>query len=643
MRLYSGLSTDFIRDAAHNRIAAKLKDAYFREFRHNPPPSEVNSWQNSLRAMSQVVDLAGLHDHGVLLEYQLPMTSKRLDCMVCGQNGERRDQAVIVELKQWQACGDAGVENLVTAFVGGRERDVLHPAAQVNQYERYLEDSHTAFYEGTAPVGLASCAYLHNYYATDGDTLFTDRFASILSRSPVFTADDVDPLQEFLRVRLSSGHGEPVLRRVEQSKYRPSKKLLEHVGKLVKGHPTYVLIDEQLVAYERVLATARAGFDARKKEVIIIRGGPGTGKSVIAMNLLGDLSAAGLNAHYATGSKAFTETLRKVIGSRGSEQFKYFNSYANADVNAIDVLICDEAHRVRETSNSRYTKKTERSTKPQVRELFDAAKVSVFFVDDKQSVRPGEIGTTDYLRKQASDCGCEVREYTLEAQFRCAGSDAFVNWINNTLGIERTANVIWEGDERFDFRLFESPGSLDEEIRRKAATGVTARLTAGFCWPWSTPNTDGTLVEDVVIGNFRRPWNARPDAGKLARGIPNANLWAYDSGGIDQVGCVYTAQGFEFDFVGVIVGNDLRYDPDTGDWIADRTQSHDRKVKAGKHRFAEFIKNTYRVLLSRGLRGCYVHFMDKETERFVRSRVEWKSGPALNVAAESKNSSDPGT
>jgi hypothetical protein len=634
MRLYSGLSTEFIRDNVHNRIAEKLKDAFFREFRHNPAPSEVSSWRNSLRAVSQVIDDAELHDHGILLEYQLPMSSKRLDCMITGQDEGQRDNAVILELKQWERCSDAGADNLVTTYVGGRERDLLHPSAQVHQYQRYLQDSHTAFYDPPAPIELASCAYLHNYTADDSDVLFAERFRPILDESPVFTADDVEPLQAFLFARVREGRGEPVLRRVEQSKYRPSKKLLEHVGQVVDGIPAYVLLDEQLVVFERVLATARRGFADRKKTALIIQGGPGTGKSVIAINLMAKLSSEGFNAHYATGSKAFTETLRKVIGTRGSQQFRYFNSYTDADVNAIDVLVCDEAHRIRELSFNRYTPKEKRSTKPQIREILDAAKVSVFFIDDKQTVRPGEIGTVDYLRSQAEAYGCEVREYKLEAQFRCAGSDGFVNWVNNTLGIERTANVLWDDDQQFEFRIFGSPDSLEAAIRRKVAAGISARMTAGYCWKWSDPRPDGTLVEDVVIGDYRRPWNAKPGAGKLARGIPKASLWAYEPGGIEQVGCVYTAQGFEFDYVGVIFGPDLVYDPDKSEWVGHPKQSFDGTVKKGKDRFTEFVKNTYRVLLSRGLKGCYVHFMDKDTERFVRSRMEGGKGEREWEAAE---------
>jgi DUF2075 family protein len=371
-----------------------------------------------------------------------------------------------------------------------------------------------------------------------------------------------------------------------------------------------------------VRAAAKKGFHDRRKTVIIVKGGPGTGKSVIAIKLMADLLLNGFNAHYATGSKAFTETLRSIIGNRGSVQFKYFNSYAAAQANEIDVLIADESHRIRKTSNSRFTAAANRSNLEQIEELLRAAKVCVFLIDDVQAVRPNEIGSVEYIRRHAEAKNCTIFEYELEAQFRCSGSDAFVNWVDNTLGIRRTANVLWEGNESFDFRIFDSPQELEAAIRKKAAEGYTARMTAGFCWKWSNPRPDGTLVEDVVIGEYKRPWNARPEAARLAKGIPKASLWAHQPGGIDQVGCIYTAQGFEFDYVGVIFGKDLLYRFDGQDWIGDRGQSHDTVVKRSGDKFAELVTNTYRVLLSRGMKGCFVHFMDKETEHFIRSRME---------------------
>jgi DUF2075 family protein len=255
-------------------------------------------------------------------------------------------------------------------------------------------------------------------------------------------------------------------------------------------------------------------------------------------------------------------------------------------------------------------------------ELLNAARVTVFFTDDVQVVRPGEIGSANYIREMAEKAGHEVFEYQLDIQFRCAGSEGFINWVDNTLGIRRTANVMWDGDEKFDLKIFETPTELDEAIRGMNAKGFSARMTAGFCWEWSDPLPDGTLHDDVVVGEFRRPWNAKPNVGRLAPGIPKAALWANTPGGMNQVGCIYTAQGFEFDYVGVIFGRDLTFDFERMSWRGNPKESHDGVVKKAKGDFAALVANTYRVLLTRGMKGCYVHFMDKSTERFVRSRIE---------------------
>ena len=621
MRLYSGTTNSLIEDSTFNRIATKLKDAFFNEFRFQPPVAEVNSWNNSLRAVSQVFQSASLLDHGVLLELQLPLTSKRLDCLVTGYDSKKVSNAVIIELKQWEGCKGASGRNEVATFVGGNVRDVLHPAVQVGQYMTYLVDCHTAF-QGEHGISAHACSYLHNYEPTKEDPLFSPQFSEQIARCPVFTADHVPELTTFLDQRIRTGDSGEISAKVEQSKYRPCKKLLEHVAKLIKGKPEYVLLDEQLVVYDKVMEAAEQGVKSKHKAVIVVKGGPGTGKSVIAMNLLGDFSSMGLNAHYVTGSRAFTSTIREIVGSRGAAQVRYFNSYMNAETNVIDVMIADEAHRIRETSNNRFTPKTKQSKVPQIQELLKASRTSVFFIDDNQIVRPGEIGSTDYIKTEAEKFHCDVREFELEAQFRCAGSDAFVSWVNNTLGIQRTAYVMWNENDEFDFRIMPTPQSLEDAIRQKLREKTTARLAAGFCWPWSNPRSDGTLVDDVVIGGYARPWNAKSDSGSLAPGIPKESLWAYDADGVNQIGCVYTAQGFEFDYVGVIFGPDLIYVPQKAEWQGDKAKSFDTVVKRSGDRFTQMVKNTYRVLLTRGMKGCYVHFMNKDTENFFRSRVE---------------------
>jgi len=644
MRLYSGMSPDFIRDTTRNQIAEKLKRAFFAYYRYNPSHGEVQSWRNSLRAMKDVVELASLHDHGVLLEYQLPLSSKRLDCLLCGRDEGDADKAVIIELKQWERCEPAEPDSLVRSWVGGRERDLLHPSVQVGQYRQYLEDTHSAFYEEPSPIVLSACSYLHNYLPTANDPILAPKFKEALATNPLFDADGAEALAGFLGTRLRSGKGLPVLQRIEESRFRPSRKLMDHVAATIKSKSPWILLDEQLVVYERIRATVKAGLFGRRKQVVIVHGGPGTGKSVLAINLMADLLRDGRNAQYATGSKAFTETLWNIVGTRSRPTFKYFNSYGKAEFDAIDVLICDESHRIRETSANRFTRAEHRTTKPQVRELLEAAKVSVFFIDDRQIVRPNEIGSTGHIREHATGVGAAISEYELEIQFRCAGSDGFVNWSDNTLGIRRTANVLWDGTDGFDFKIVGSPEELEALVRERAAGGFTARVAAGFCWPWSEPRPDGTLVDDIVIGEYRRPWDAKPGSRRLARGIPSAALWATDPNGIDQIGCIYNIQGFELDYVGVIWGRDLRYDFDQQSWKGDKSESADAVVKRSKERFVDLVKNTYRVLLSRGLKGCYVTFLDRDTERFVRSRIEQQGTefqPTLLLAAEPKRESGP--
>ena len=622
MRLYAGRSVPFIEDTVRNQIARKLSDAFFNYYGYPPAKSEVASWGNSLRAMAQVVQFAKLDDHGVVVEYELPSSSRRLDFMICGRNAADRDEAVIVELKQWSECEAADAEGLVTTWVGGKNRELAHPSVQVGQYQQYLADTHSAFYEGDHPIRLGACSYLHNYQIRPSDVLLAPKFSTTIANYPVFGSDGVDGLADYLRSRLEAGNGQPVLARIEQSKYRPSRKLMDYVADTIADRSPWVLLDEQLVVFEKIRAVVAAGVNHGRQHVVIVRGGPGTGKSVLAINLLSRFLADGRTAHYATGSRAFTQTLWKLVGSRAKPVLKYFNSYRNALPGEIDVLICDESHRIRETSNDRFTPKVKRSTEPQIRELLRATKTAVFFIDDRQGVRPNEIGSTDYIKQHAADLRAEVLEFELEVQFRCSGSAGFVNWISNTLGTERTANQLWTGAEAFEFIIFPTPESMEAAIRAKAVGAVTARLTAGYCWQWSDPNADGTLVDDVVIGGWRKPWNARPDSGRLAKGIPPADLWATDPGGIEQVGCIYTAQGFEVDYIGVIWGKDLTYDLDTQSWVGNRQECQDRSVRQKKADFLQLIKNTYRVLLSRGMKGCYVCFLDKNTERFVRSRMD---------------------
>jgi DUF2075 family protein len=623
MRLYAESTELFLTDARMHRIAEKMRGEYIAQIGYRPGAAEFAAWQNSLTSLALLISQADLDDHGIILEYQLGNTSKRLDALLTGHAPGEAENAVVVELKQWGVTAPSNAEGCVETFVGQRLRPVPHPSVQVGQYAQWLVDNHTAFYE--EGIGLAGVSWLHNMQYDPNEELFADKHAGYLKTNPLFTGDQSDALAAFLNERLSEGDGMPVMAKVLESKYKPSKKLLDHTAEMVAGQQEFILLDEQYVVFESVLAAAREGFHRTTKAVMLVKGGPGTGKSVIALHLVGRLAREGYNTQHATGSKAFTENIRRIVGSRARAQFGYFNQYGNADPNDIDVLILDEAHRIRETSASRFTPKSKRTDLPQVNELVNAAKTSVFFIDDLQIVRPNEVGSVNLIKEAAARAGAEVQEFELDTQFRCAGSEAFVSWVDHTLGLDETANPIWEGDDAFDFRIVDSVEQLDALIRSKAGEDHTARLVAGFCWPWSDPLDDGTLVPDVKIGTWQMPWNARSDAGRLADSIPQERYWASDPRGINQVGCIYTAQGFEFDYVGVIFGRDLRWDPASKSWIGDRSESHDSIVKRSGDQFTDLVKRTYRVLLTRGMKGCYVYSVESAAESRLRRGVSHRN------------------
>lgn len=620
MQLYSASTTQFLDDVSAKKLAGRLQQRFFDEYRFAPSDGEVRAWTNSLGEMAEVVREGELLDHGVLVEYQLPLTSRRLDCMLTG-HFDASPGAVIVELKQWDYVLPSWVDECVCTTVGMRERDVLHPSAQVGGYRRYLLDTNTAFAE--ARISLDACSFLHNLPRSAANALFDPRDAHLRREAPVFTRDDRGDIRDFLIERLEGGAGVEVLEQVVNGRFRPHKALLEHTAEAIRNEKAWELLDEQRVAFNAVLTNVRERHESRERTVFLVRGGPGTGKSVVAINLLASLSELGYATLHTTGSRAFTENLRKIVGRRAAAQFKYFNSLSDAEDQQVDIVISDEAHRLREFSWNWRTPRRLRTETTQTEELMRAGRTSVFLIDDMQVVRPAEVGSSELIHRTAERLEIPVMEFELEAQFRCGGSEAFVAWVENTLEVRRTANVLWDESEEFEFRVVDSPQELEAWVRANAADGFSARISAGFCWPWSNPEADGTLVPDVRVDDWSMPWNAKPDAAKLAPGVPKSNYWATDPAGIDQVGCIYTAQGFEYDYAGVIFGRDLVYRAGLG-WVGQPEFSHDTIVKrdASNEDFARLVKSAYRVLLTRGLRGCAVYFSDPQTREFVLSRLE---------------------
>ena len=624
MQLYSGMTDQFIVKAVRNELAPVMQETFARYLGHRPSESEVRSWTRSLRELAYRLQGAEIDRAGIVVEYRLPQTSRRLDAMLIGEDESARPRAVIVELKQWERAYSSGIDESVVFNRGDTRGLHLHPSAQAGSYAEYLRGSHTAFYSDQSSdfLELSACSYCHDAHsATCGDLLAAE-FRPLLDATPLFTGDMVDEIEQFLSTSVGQGDGMLGLQRVIKSRFVPSRRLLDHVAEMIEGNSVFALVDEQRIAYNVVLSKVRE-FDRKAgNAAVIVKGGPGTGKSVIAMKLVADLARQHRIVVHATGSKAFTTNLRASVGPKAASVFKYFNSFMAEDPGTIDILVADEAHRIRTSSNSRFTRKADRSDRSQVEELLDVSKVAVFLLDDHQVVRPGEIGTPALIRDTTRARGIELWEIDLRAQFRCSGSDSYLRWLDWFFDLGGDPDLAWRypldtNVPDYDFEIVDSPEELESRIQQRAAEGSTARMVAGFCWPWSDANADGSLVDDVVIGSWLRPWNRKERGSEPPKNHPYT-IWATQPAGLDEIGCIYSIQGFEFDYCGVIIGSDLvRRD---GDWVADKSASYDSVVKRSTDMQRELL-NTYRVLLSRGMKGTVVYCTDSETRRFLEGAL----------------------
>lgn len=587
---------------------------------HSPSPSERRSWERSIPALRADLIDAGLHDVEMLIEYRLPLTSKRADVVLAGVHPQTGHPSyVVVELKQWsQADAYEGSDTLVTVEQYGN-RAVTHPAVQVEGYVDYIADFTS--YLSEQEHSLVGAAYLHNATDRGVEDLFV---RPATDRSRLFTGQRRGAFSDFLAEHLAPGEsGAAAADALLTSRIAPSKQLLAVAADEVQRREMFVLLDEQRDAYEHVLHAVDRARRANTKRAIVVSGGPGSGKSVIALSLMGELSRQGRSVVHATGSRSFTQTLRRVAGARAprvQKLFKYFNSFMSAEANDLDCLILDEAHRIRETSVNRYTRKAEREqAQPQIHELLTAARVPVFLLDEHQVVRPGELGTVQDIERYSAALGIEVERINLDDQFRCGGSQVYVDWVLRLLGLESGGPIPWIGDAGFDVEVVDSPFELDHALSAEHEGGYTARIAAGYCWPWSDPRADGTLVADVVIDDWARPWNLRGE--RSVGGAPPSALWASDPAGFGQVGCIYTAQGFEYDHAGVIIGPDLVWRD--GRWVSVRESNRDpdfrSRAKVPDEHFDRLVRNVYKVLLTRGMSSVRIYSTDPQTRDFLRS------------------------
>jgi uncharacterized protein len=631
--VYQNNKRGFLNDAFTKDIEDVILDAFKSRMGRTVARSEIRSWKESLICVAKALNDEDIpNDCGVAIEYGIPQTSKRIDFILSGANNAQVEQLVIIELKQWESARKTDRDGLVSTRFSHGEKEVSHPSYQAWSYASLLSNFNEAVYNEN--IGLRPCAYLHNY--TDDGVISDGFYAHYLKLAPVFFKGETEKtkLRQFIKHHVRHGDKRSLLYRIENGRIRPSKGLVASLTGMLAGQQEFVLVDDQKVVYETALSLAKCATD-QSKQVVIIQGGPGTGKSVVAINLLVALTGLRLVAKYVTKNAAPRDVFESVLAgthrkSQISNLFSGSGAFTETRANVFDALVVDEAHRLNEKSGLFGNLGTN-----QIQELIGAAKCSIFFLDEDQRVTFKDIGEQSEIARFAHSAGASVTTLELASQFRCNGSDGYLAWLDSTLGIRPTANETLDAEE-FDFRVFTSPEAMRREIVAKNLANNKARMVAGYCWDWnSKKNAD---ARDVLIPEhgFAMTWNLTKDGG----------LWMVAPESVNEIGCIHTCQGLEVDYIGVIVGPDLIAEHDVIVTRPLARSKHDKSLSGYKkllkadskeaNRKADLIiKNTYRTLMTRGMKGCYVYFTDKAAERHFRSRLTNRvSAQALDKVAE---------
>lgn len=621
MIVYDGLKSDFLTSVENDTIAMQIEQNIFEKMGRHTGASEITSWDNSMQYMFKVMlDPKIPSDAGVAIEYNIPQSAKRVDFMVSGYDVNGNPSMVIIELKQWSSLSKVeNSEALVETVLGGGLRKVVHPSYQAWSYAQLISDYNTAVQD--EKVRLVPCAYLHNYMRNDHDPLDDEQYDAYTSEAPAFTKGQVNQLRDFIKHCVKVGDNKEVLYLIDHGAIRPSKSLQNAIASMIEGNEEFIMIDEQRVVYEEIIKISTQCQKDHKKRTVICKGGPGTGKSVIAVRLLAELTQREQFVQYVSKNSAprqvYAAKLKgKIKKSSVDNMFKGSGTYTDVGRNMIHTLLVDEAHRLNEKSGMFHN-----MGENQIKEIIHAAGCSVFFIDESQRVTMDDIGSIDEIRKWAREENSEVTEMELVSQFRCNGSNGYLAWVDNLLEIRETANYDLDGLD-YEVKLCDDPAEVQSIIIEKNRASNRARILAGYCWNWPKGERNNTNFHDIQIGDFGISWN-----------LDDGQAFAISESSVNEAGCIHTTQGLEFDYVGVIIGDDMRYE--NGHVITDFTKRaktdqslkgikkmYEEKPEEAIARADEIIKNTYRTLMTRGMKGCYIYCTDPGMREHIRERID---------------------
>jgi hypothetical protein len=631
MIVYNDTKKQFVDDVKNSAIADKILTCIRKKGINAGGDKEYTSWENSMQFMRNIVDDQDIEDEvRIAIEYNIPLTSKRVDFIIYGSNADNHENVVIVELKQWQEAEivDDEMHYCVRTNVGKANNIVCHPSYQAYSYARFLYNYCQSIADNS--INIVPCAYLHNFKPEKRFVLDAPIYKEWTDEAPFFIKSQVTEFNSFVKkfVTKRSSRGD-VLYLIDNGRIRPTKALQDTLVSMVKGNKEFILLDEQAVIYDMCLKTMSKCIVDGKKRTLVIQGGPGTGKSVLAVNLLMEFISQQLNTSYVTKNSAprnaFLTLLTHSDVKKKVDIKQLFRSpfnLASCPQNAYDCLIVDEAHRLVKKMYGDW------SGENQVKESINASLFTIFMLDEDQAVTTSDIGSVAEIEQWCKELNSRIilNESTrLVSQFRCNGSGTYIQFIDQLLQRNEESVAIDFSELNYDFRVFDNPNEMRDELRKKNEINNKSRMVAGYCYDWNVKKGRGDF--DIILPyGFKAKWNLASD-----------NIWAVNPNSFEEVGCIHTAQGLEFDYVGVIIGRDLLFDKSTNEVLVNQNAISKDDKSSGirslkdKKEARRLILNTYKTLLTRGQKGCYVYCEDKALADYIRQMLGEESMPAKTV------------
>lgn len=626
--------------------------------------SQKRAWQASLPEVAKVLQ-ASLIDRAVdvAIEYKPSSSNDRVDFLICGTDALGNKNVVVLELKQWSDASESNYKYFVFTNGGGGTKSYWHPSYQAGNYANIIRNFNE--YVQKESVGLYSCSFLHNMPEKLNGFLNDEELFPLVKTSPAFLCEDTKKLQDFLERYVSKPYRDPakgltLLFKIDNSKLKPSDQLADSLKESLEGNDFFSYDEGQATAVSTIVATVREAKINNQKKSIIIKGRPGSGKSVVALNAMGQLihgevkdrkHTKQLTAVYVTANstpkKMYKQELIQEDFTKAflSQLFKDPSSFQKCKENEFDCIFVDEGHRIYHYAQGSHG--IPKSGPDGIELLIKSALVTIFFVDKDQQVTMFDYGTIDNIKKAAQKYDSTIIEGTdleLTSEFRCLGGSDYIGFIRGFLGYEDGYSQYSQNLNKYDFRVFDNATDMMDEIikkdkeeqdRIKEKTGSLklksgrCRVVAGYTYNWVTKGKERTEEgSDINLdSDTDKPFHAKWNLNCPSTGVDYC--WLDDPDSVREVGCIHTCQGLDLLYCGVIIGKDLRYNENTKSIEFHREANAKTDTASGissstvtDELAKKLIRNTYNVLLTRGVKGTFVYCEDKALSNYLKSLLK---------------------